>query len=254
MKHKYTGLGVALAGMMMASCHSHYQLTDIQRTRIVVDKRYDQPQDTEAAAFLHPYRQQVDSIMGPVVGRLAKNMSARRPESTLSNLLADIMVWGGKAFNERPVIGLYNMGGIRAGLPKGNVTVGDVVGVAPFENKICFITLSGEALMELFGNIASVGGEGVSKGVAMKIKDHKLVSVTLNGQPIDPKAQYRIATIDYLVQGNGNMTAFKRGTDLLSPQGKENDTRFIIMNYFKEMQAAGKVIDSNIEGRIVVLK
>ncbi|KGI60315.1 MULTISPECIES: 5'-nucleotidase C-terminal domain-containing protein [unclassified Prevotella] len=254
MKHKYTGLGVALVGMMMVSCHSHYQLTGIQRTRIIIDKRYDQPQDAEAAAFLKPYKQQIDSIMKPVVGTLAKPMFARRPESTLSNLLADIMVWGGKDFNEHPVMGLYNMGGIRAGLSKGNITVGDVVRIAPFENKICFITLSGEALMELFSNIASVGGEGVSKGVTMQIKDRKLVSVTLNGQPIDPNKQYRIATIDYLAQGNDHMTALKRGTDLLSPQSKENDTRFIIMNYFKEMQAEGKVVDSNVEGRIVVLK
>ena len=68
-------------------------------------------------------------------------MHADRPESDLSNLLADILVWAAKDYGESPVLGIYNMGGIRADLTKGDVTYGDVLDVAPFENKICFTTL-----------------------------------------------------------------------------------------------------------------
>ena len=32
---------------------------------------------------------------------------------------------------------MYNKGGIRADLTKGDVTYGDILDVAPFENKIC---------------------------------------------------------------------------------------------------------------------
>ena len=46
-------------------------------------------------------------------------------------------------------------------------------------------------------------------------KDGKLKSATLNGEPIDPEKSYRIATLDYLAEGNDQLVAFKSGTDVL---------------------------------------
>ena len=45
-------------------------------------------------------------------------MVAHRPESDLSNLLADIMVWAARDYNEKVDFGVYNMGGIRAALSR----------------------------------------------------------------------------------------------------------------------------------------
>ena len=42
---------------------------------------------------------------------------------------------------------------------------GDVLDVAPFENKISFLTLSGDKVKELFEQMARRGGEGVSASV-----------------------------------------------------------------------------------------
>lgn len=243
---------VALA-LLFAGCTSHYQLTDLSQTRILVDNRYDATPDVAAAAFLAPFKQKVDSVMGPVVGRAACDMVADRPESALSNLLPDIFMYMAKYYQEKPDFAVYNMGGIRAALSKGDVTYGDVLDIAPFENKISFITLSGEQVMHLFEQIAFRGGEGVSKGVQLVItKDGHLVSARLNGQPIDPKASYRITTIDYLVQGNDGLTAFKEGTNLNSPSDSKNNARYVISDYFREMMEAGKAVDAKVEGRIIV--
>lgn len=238
-----------------------YEVTSVKRSRITIDETYDRDASTkrageklkEAEAFLAPYKHQVDSIMAPVVGHSARYMEGDRPESLLSNLLADILVWAGTAYGEKPVMGLYNMGGIRATLPEGAVTYGDIVDIAPFENKICFLTLSGHRLKQLFENIALVGGEGVSKGVELVIsKDRKLISARLNGQEIDPEANYRIATIDYLAEGNDRMEAFKYKTMLKAPQDELNDTRFIIADYFRAMERKGIIVDAQIEGRITI--
>ena len=243
---------VALA-LLFAGCTSHYQLTNVSQTRILVDNRYDATPDVAAAAFLAPFKQKVDSVMGPVVGRAACDMVADRPESALSNLLPDIFMYMAKYYQEKPDFAVYNMGGIRAALSKGDVTYGDVLDIAPFENKISFITLSGEQVMQLFEQIAFRGGEGVSKGVQLVItKDGHLVSARLNGQPIDPKASYRITTIDYLVQGNDGLTAFKEGTNLNSPSDSKNNARYVISDYFREMMEAGKAVDAKVEGRIIV--
>ena len=245
-----SGLTALLA---LTGCASHYELAGIQRTRVLVDSRYDAAPDADAAKFMEPFKHKVDSVMGPVVGETDHEMVAHRPESDLSNLLADIMVWGARDYNERVDFGVYNMGGIRAALPKGKITYGDVLDIAPFENKICFVTLSGEKVLELFRQMAYTGGEAVSHGVELVFtRDHKLKSARLNGKEIDPKVSYRIATLDYLAQGNDKMEAFKSATNVVSPQETSNNTRFIIMNFFKEQTAKGRIVNAQKEGRIRV--
>ena len=205
---KTTTIYLLLPMLLLTSCKQHYEVASMQRSRILVDARYDAQPDQKAADFLKPYKHQVDSVMGPVVGQSAKYMTAQRPEGTLSNLLADILVWASKDYGEKPDFGIYNMGGVRADLPKGTVTYGDVLDVAPFENKISFITLKGNVVLELFGQIAQTGGEGMSHAVRMIItKDGQLVGATIDGQQIDPQKEYRVTTIDYLLGGTDKMVA-----------------------------------------------
>ena len=82
-------------------------------------------------------------------------------------------------------------------------------------------------------------------------KDGKLRSATVNGKAIDPAGHYRIVTLDYLAQGNDGMTAFKAGTDLVSPKEDKNNVRFLIMDYFREQMKAGRQVDAKVEGRII---
>ncbi len=253
MKKKSLWVVMGAALLSVTACTTHYRLTDVSRTRLVVNAFYGMNPDARATLFLAPYREKVDSVMGPVVGEAAHDMAARRPESDLSNLLPDILMWAAKDYNEKPVFGVYNVGGIRAALSKGKVTYGDVLDIAPFENKICFLTLTGDKVMELFRQIAHHGGEGVSHGVELVItSDGRLKSARLNGETVDPQRSYRITTIDYLAQGNDGLTAFRDCTDLNAPQEESNNSRYIIVDYFKQMQAQGRKVEAKTEGRIRV--
>lgn len=244
---------IAAAVVLCTSCASHYHLTSVSRSRILIDSTYDRNPDQQAAAFIAPYKLKVDSMMSPVVGHIARYMASYSPESELSNLMADILLWAGKNYNEQPVFSLYNMGGIRASLSAGPVTYGDILNVAPFENKICFFDLKGETVKKLFEQVAATGGQGISHGVELVIsQDRKLISAKINGKEIDPNATYRVTTIDYLAQGNDGLTAFKEKTNVNDPKGKENNARFVIMEYFKEKENKGEVVDSNVEGRIII--
>ena len=251
MRNKLIFCGLMSASLMTVSCSTGYRITGYERSRILIDSTYDGTPAKEVADFITPYKRHVDSIMSPVVGRTSEYMYAERPESPLSNLLADILVWCGKDYSEKPDFAVYNIGGIRSAFAKGDVTYGDVLDVAPFENKICFVTLTGDMVLELFGQIAAAGGEGVSHGVELVItKDGGLKSARLDGKDIDPNAKYRVATLDYVAQGNDNMAAFKAAIDVKSPQSKDNNVRFIIMKYMKEKMSQGISVSSRIEGRI----
>lgn len=246
-------LSAAFACLSLTVSAQKYKVKSIQHERITIDSRLDSKIDSKAVSFMKPYKKKVDEIMAPVVGHCARNMRSETPESEMSNLLPDILVWSAlRDYNEKVDFAIYNIGGIRSTFSKGEVTQGDVVDVAPFENKICFITLKGSDVLELFQQIARRHGEGVSEAVrAVITKDGKLVSVTINGKPVDPNASYRIATIDYLIEGNDGMLALRKGTNVVSPSEEKNNTRFIIMDYFREAEKRGEVVDAEVEGRMV---
>ena len=245
---------VSVVVIIIVSCSSHhYSVQSVDYQRVTIDSLFDAAPDAEAMAFLAPFKVKVDSLMSPVVGRVACDMISDRPESKLSNLLADILIWAGKDFDEKPVISVYNMGGIRASLSKGDVTIGNVIDVAPFENKLCFMTLKGSQVITLFEQIAYRGGEGVNHNVRAVIsKDRKLVSLKINGEDVNPDADYRIATIDYLADGNDGLPILKAGTNRKMLTDKSNNLRFIIMDFFREKMKEGHEVDAEIEGRITV--
>lgn len=256
MKHRLSLLlpVVAASVVVLCSCSGkRYAVTAVERTRLLVDSVYDRQPVDEAVAFVAPYRQQVDSIMSPVVGRSSRYLSSYRPESPLSNLLADILVWGGQSYGEEPLMGVYNMGGIRAAFAEGDITYGDVIDVAPFENKICFLTLTGDHLLQLLAQIASTGGEGVSHGVELSVAaDGRLLGARLHGEAIVPERAYRVVTLDYLAQGNDKLEAFKQGTDVNAPTDDDANVRYIIIRYARAMMERGEAIDAAVEGRITI--
>lgn len=236
-----------------ASCSTHYQLSGVERTRILIDSRYDTTSDTETERFIKPFTAHVDSMMSPVVGQTARYLATARPEGLLSNLMPDILMWASDKFGEKPDFAVYNQGGIRAALPEGNITVGDVLDIAPFDNKICFLSLKGDKVTELFTQMAKRGGECVSHGVRVRMsRDRHLLGATIDGKEIDKDRTYRIVTLDYVAQGNDEMVAFKEKTDVVSPQNEENNVRFLVMDYFRAAAKDGKKVDSQLEGRFTM--
>lgn len=240
-----------MAVFVAAGCRSHYVLDEIVHSRLVVDNRYDATPDTVAARFLEPYTAKIDSVMSPVVGEVDCNLDMDRPDGALPNLMADIFVEAAADFGELPVLGVYNSGGVRAELLKGRVTYGDLLNMAPFDNTLCFVTLTGAQLMELFGQVAAIGGAGLSQGAELVISpDYRLLSARLHGQPIEAEKVYRVVTTNYLTEGNDGLTAFRRATAVSSPGSEASHTRRIIVDYFKRRYEKGRPVGGRLKGRI----
>ena len=72
---------------------------------------------------------------------------------------------------------MLNWGGIRSDLPKGDVTVGSVYDIMPFENKVVVLTMSGEKVQELLNYlIKERKPHPLSKQIDLQItKDGKVV-------------------------------------------------------------------------------
>lgn len=235
----------------MVACRPAYEVTKVEGGRVAMDSTWDARPDAEALALLVPYKQQVDSTMQRVIGTAALSMDSHRPESLLSNLVADILREAATEVLGKPAdMGLVNMGGLRSTLTRGDITMENAYEILPFENALCVLTLKGTTLRHLFENIAIRRGEGIS-GVCLEIsKNGKLLKATVDGKPVDDDKLYTVATLDYLAEGNDGMRALPQAENKVCPPGLT--LRSLFISYVERQAEAGQPVTSRIEGRVVV--
>ena len=135
---------LCLASVLLwgSACHTaSYSLVSVQGGRSEITSVYDKNPDKDALLILAPYKAKV---------------VAYRPESPLSNLIADVLRESAEIYIGRKAdVGLVNVGGLRTSLAEGNVTFGNIYRILPFENTLCIVTMTGAQLRQLFENIAS---------------------------------------------------------------------------------------------------
>lgn len=237
--------------MFVVSCTRKKELVSVEGGNVKVEAILCQDGAEEVRAILERGRLAVDSIKRPVIGEAAVALEKYIPESPLMNFAADaLLVMAREVTGERVDVAITNKGGLRSNIPAGTITFGDIYNVFPFENTLALLTLSGEQLIQLCREIASVGGEAIAGMRLVITKQGELVSATVDGKPVEAARSYRVATSDYLSQGNDKMTALALGTE----RDIRNDVtvRDLMVQYIKKMSAGGKALEAKCDGRITV--
>ena len=80
-----------------------YELEEVKAGRYEVTNRLDARPDSGAVRVVAPYRHAVDSVMSPVLGESEVAMRADRPESLLSNFVADVLREGSLRWARWPI-------------------------------------------------------------------------------------------------------------------------------------------------------
>lgn len=179
---------------------------------ISVDKRLDNRIDTSAEKILHPYKQIVDSLMSIKVATSAIYLDKKG--EPLINLISDFIYEKGEELSgEKIDIAIMNKGGIRNGLPKGEISKGHIMMAFPFENLIKVIELTGKDLAETLGIIVLGGHANVSNEteIIFNPTTKEITDILIEGQPLDINKTYRVATIDYLADGGDYLTPLTKG-------------------------------------------
>jgi len=203
-------------------------------------------EDQSYLDLITPYKIKLDHEMGQVIARGAKELKKNQGESPLGNLVADMqMRYSEKKFGRRVDISVVNNGGLRNSLPEGDITLGDVFELAPFENVIYLLELTADDV-EKVAEYAVKGKNLGMTGLHVEGKDGKLISFTVGGQQVVPGKSYVMAINDYLANGGDHMKFL-----IPLPRLEESSIlmREMILDQMKEWTAAGKAIDAAIEGR-----
>ncbi len=195
----------------------------------------DMPSDPAIDALVGRYLANLDEYRKTVVGshsiHMADGMDLCREVECLGGLLtADAMLEAGRPLGMD--IAVCNGGGIRAALPPGNISRGDILTVHPFGNMFVLREYSGEQIWEaLEYSVALEGAKGprllqpaglsytvdASKPVGRRIVKVDILDEHGKAEPLHLKARYGVAISDYLAGGGDGYTMFKNGTILPSP-------------------------------------
>lgn len=243
-------LWIAGMAILFLSCSPQYKITKISGTIVEMNAALDSHPQRDMEMLVQSYKKQLDQEMNVVIGKSTQFMDYKRPESLLTNLTSDVMKsYGDEHLPGGADVGVMNVHGHRATLPAGEVTVGNLYEIYSFDNTITFLDLKGSDLTKIFDAYARIGGAGISSNVKLIIEDRKVKSVTVDGKSIDKDKIYHIVTLDYLADGNDNMSAFR---DAISSNNTGITLRDVMIDWMKEQTRRGEDIHSQLDGRIVI--
>ncbi|WP_150275221.1 bifunctional 2',3'-cyclic-nucleotide 2'-phosphodiesterase/3'-nucleotidase [Paenibacillus tepidiphilus] len=204
---------------------------------------------------LHP---ELTKPVGTTDGTITKT-DAYTKESNLGNLIADAMrqadFGDGKGAAD---FAFMNPGGIRADLPKGNVSFGDLAKIQPFGNTLVKLTLTGEQIKTLLQQQWNVKADGTEDIKTLQISGLKYTAnmympvnsrvanlTKADGTPISMTQSYTAVVNNFMAAGGDNYSVLtKASASLAGPVDLDVFYDYVVKTF------KGGAITSKLEGRI----
>lgn len=149
--------------------------------------------DAELEALIAGWQAQVDDVLSEEIGYTATGIERQSPP--MVNALTDSWLLAYPAAD----VAITNFGGFRQDIAAGPVTVGTIVDVLPFENRIYEVAITGEELVQNLlccgGAVSGIRYTRTGRGVTITFDD---------GREFDPAATYRVLVNDFMYFGGSD--------------------------------------------------
>jgi 2',3'-cyclic-nucleotide 2'-phosphodiesterase (5'-nucleotidase family) len=160
-------------------------------------------------AYLKPYRTEMQAKMNVIVGESNLQLVKSKPDGNLGHMVCDAMYYATKRKNFACDASMCNYGGIRIpSVAKGNISLGTVYEIMPFDNELLVLSLTGVQLDSLCQNIARSGGMPVSH-ITFNIAQSTAQNIFINNEALQHNKTYNIVVSDYMANGGDNMSSLK---------------------------------------------
>lgn len=196
-------------------------LTESLKTKLTVDN----------------YTKKVGPLLSEVYCELPNGLSHDKTK------LSDLGQWTSEVMQKSADadVAITNGGGLRRSLEPGNVTLGDLYEVMPFDNVLTTLELSGTDLRSAFEhglynqNIGMLQYSGVVVTYdASKPEGSRVVSINLeDGTPVTSDKTYKVVTNDFMATGGDGFTMLQNGKLL----GEGAAIRDVMVSEFKEKKS-----------------
>lgn len=236
--------------LLITSCSKQVYTADIDTSYYRINYKNDT--DTKLDKLIEPYKKQLDSQMNEVIASNPSEMKKSRPNSVLGNWFADALLESANELYSGNIdIAFQNHGGLRVpSLRKGDITVGNIYELMPFDNKLVLMTLDGKTTKMLLDRIAEKGGWPISHTLSFTIDNDKATKIKIKGEDFDESKSYTVVLPDYIANGGDNCFFLADG------QREDNDLmiRDIIIDHLKNKPQEEKEIKADPNPRISTYK
>lgn len=198
-------------------------------------------EDQEIKRFLKPYKDSLSIIMDSVIGYTRRQLVRDRPESLLGNYMLDASLSyalkNGWADSSTSTIAMMNFGGLRSPIDRGNITIGDIYKLMPFDNLLVVAKLPKSALSDILKYNKETGGEPIA-------------GFKIQGDNIFPfgfevfEDTIEIVTTDYLYNGGDKMEFFEKS---FSYQNTGVLLRDVLISYTAEQDTIQLELENRID-------
>ena len=232
--------------LIFISCKNEPQnLVRIEGQQLPITEEIISKKDIEA--FIKPYNKKVKKEMDVVLSYTSKELNRYdgELESSLGNLIADLCYErANMVFNSRTKknidFAMFNFGGVRAGISKGEIKNQHAFELMPFENSLVVVELTSEKINELAEYlIQEKKAHPLSKHINLVITKNGY-DLKINNLPVEASKTYYVLTSDYLQNGGDRMNFFKNPVNLHKTDYK---VRNAIIDYLKEMDTIKVKLD-----------
>jgi len=237
--------------LSLYGCSQKTSVSNISESHIIVNSNKI---DSSVYKMMSPYKKTHDEQMYAVIAKSEDALVKSDVESTLGNFFCDAVIYETKKLLGKDSsmldVAIFNKGGLRNSLPKGNITIGNVFELMPFDNEVVILKLSGAQFKDMCFKIVEKGGIPVG-GMRLTMKGTTPTDITVNGKPFDETKDYWVVTSDYLANGGDSYNFFKNA--------KERKImnvllRNMIINYCEDITKLDQTIKPQLDGRIQLSK
>ena len=232
-------------------CSHKTTITKISESHVVIN---DLKIDSSIYKVMLPYKKTHDEQMQAVVAKSEDALVKADVESTLGNFFCDAVIYETKKLlgkdSSMLAVAIFNKGGLRNSLPKGNITIGNVFELMPFDNEVVLLKLSGAQFKDMCFKIVEKGGIPVG-GMRLIMKGSTPTDIFVNGKPFDETKDYWVVTSDYLANGGDSYIFFK---DALDRKNLNILLRNMIIEYCNDVTKLNQTIKPKLDGRIQLSK
>ena len=200
----------------------------------------------------------LDEIRNKVVAAAGTSIEGDRSvcrveECAMGNLVADAML--DRVKDQGIQIAFANSGGIRASMEEGEVTMGQVISVLPFQNTLATFQAKGQTVVDALengvsqvedvkGRFLQVAGLSFTWDSSVAPNEGRVTEVLVGGEPIDLEATYGIVTNNFVRNGGDGFKMF------VSEAMNAYDFGPDLADVLAEYMAAQGPVSPQVEGRI----
>ena len=219
-------------------------------------------QDVAMDAYIAEIKLQYEATLNEVVAKTDVALTVKDPatgkrmvrnqETNLGDLCADAY----RTLLDAD-IAFVNGGGIRADIPAGDITYGQIIAVHPFGNMACSIEVTGQQILDALElGCASTPGESggflqvsgltyeihtyIPSGVQLDENkmfqgvegERRVKNVKVGGVPIDVNKTYVLASHNYMLKAGGDGFSMFKGAKVLRDEVMIDNQ--VLINYIKD--------------------